>query len=112
MDSASKSAHKQQTCYRLEYQLDLNLLDHSQISDYCAVVRTQTPDPVQYFRDLTFLIFALFSQTLEALGDAEPTVPHLQKYLSWGRLQVQRYHSGKLPHGQLGWERLRHDTCT
>lgn len=110
-DSTSISAHKQQACYRLEVQPDLDLLNHCQTLDYCALARDQTPEPVEYFRDLTFLLFVFLSETLEALGDDEPIVPHLQKYLSWGRLQVQRYHSGELPHGQPGWEQLRHDSC-
>ncbi|MCJ1387139.1 hypothetical protein MMC17_010268 [Xylographa soralifera] len=105
--SASNSVHKHQTCYRLEYQPDLDLLNASRLSNYCAKVRTQTPNPIQYFRDLTFLLFVFLSRALEALDDAKPIVPHLQKYLNWARLQLQRYHDGELPHSQPGWEQLR-----
>lgn len=99
-------------CYHLDLRPDLDLLDRQQVSTYCGLARYQAPEPTQFYKDLTFLLFTFLSRAVEALGNFEPEnlQPHLRKYISWARLQLRKYRDGELPHSMPGWQLLSQDT--
>ena len=107
-----KQTQERQICYHIDLRPDLDLLNHQQVSDYCGQARNHAPEPVQFYQDLTFLLFMFLSKAMDALGDTEPEnlQPHLRKYIGWARLQLEKYHQGILPHSKPGWEILLQDT--
>ena len=110
--SDQQQTHERQTCYHLDLRPDLDLLNHQEVSDYCGQARNHAPEPIQFYRDLTFLLFMFLSKAMDCLGNTEPEnlQPHLRKYIRWARLQLERYHKGILPHSKPGWEVLLQDT--
>lgn len=109
--SSSTSSHGKQVCYHLAFKPDIDLLDKEQLAAYCAQARVLQLEPVQFYQDLTFLLFIFLSRSLEAIRPTETKnlQPHLQKYLDWAKLQLNKYDGGELPHSKPGWELLLHD---
>lgn len=107
-ETSSPSLSKQQVCYHLGLKPDIDLLDREQLLAFCAEARYQSPEPVQFYRDLTFLLFVFLSKSVEALDAVEvKTVqPHLQRYLDWAKLQLEKYHQGTLPYSEPEWHKL------
>lgn len=110
--SDSNQTHERQVCYDIDLRPDLDLLDRQQISDHCGQVRNHAPEPIGFYQNLTFLLFVFLSRSVAGIRDTEPEnlQPHLRKYISWAKLQLEKYHSGTLPHSKPGWQLLLQDT--
>lgn len=102
----------QHLCYHLDWKPDVELSDHQLAKDWFEKARLERPEPAGFYEDLTFLIFMFLSQTLNKLGQEElsETAPHLQKYMSWMRLQLNRYDTQDLPYSLSSWKALLEDT--
>ena len=110
--SDQQRTQERQTCYHLDLRPDLDILNRQEVSNYCGEARNHEPEPIQFYQDLTFLLFMFLSKAMDALGNSEPEnlQPHLRKYIRWARLQLERYYKGILPHSKPGWEVLLQDT--
>ncbi|MCJ1263260.1 hypothetical protein MMC22_003130 [Lobaria immixta] len=97
---------KKQVCYHLELKPDLDVLDREQLTAFCAEARYRPPEPVQFYRDLTFLLFMFLSNSVETLDTIETksVQPHLRKYLDWAKLQLKKYYNGELPYSEPEWQ--------
>lgn len=102
---------RRQICYHLESKPDIDLIDRKQLTAYCKQARDLRPEPVQFYQDLTFLLFMFLSRSIEAIGvtEVKGLQPHLQRYIDWAKLQLDRYHKGELPYSKPGWESLLRD---
>lgn len=102
----------QQLCYHLDWKPDVELSDHQLAKDWFEKARLERPEPVGFYEDLTFLIFMVLSQTLNNLGQEKLSdiAPHLEKYIGWMRLQLDRYDANVLPCSLSSWKALLEDT--
>ena len=113
-DFALSSSHKlpkKQICYHLEMKPDIDLLDSEQMSAYCAQARYRLAEPVQFYQDLTFLLLAFLSRSVEVIGvtEARDLQPHLRRYIDWAKLQLDKYYNGELPNSKPEWASLLRD---
>lgn len=98
-----------QMCYHLDLRPDINLMDHQQLRNYCAEAQYKEPEPTQFYRDLTFVMFVFLTRATVALEAFKPEQPHLRKYLAWAHLQLEKYRQGCLPHSRPEWVFLIND---
>lgn len=108
---SSQKPQMRQVCYHLEMKPDIDLLDREQLSTYCAEARYRLPEPVQFYQDLTFLLFMFLSRVVAATDKSQAMglQPHMRRYLDWAQLQVDKYHSGELPYSKPQWQSLLQD---
>ena len=109
--TARRQTDSQQLCYHLEWKPDVELLEQRQAKDFFKGTQPKRSEPAAFYEDLTFLIYAFLSQTLQDLDRCMPNslAPHLQKYIHWMRLQVHRCNVGSLPHSHRSWQNLLKD---
>lgn len=111
-DPTSQSkAQEKQSCYVIDLKPDLDLLNHQQILEFCRRAEFKAPEPIQFYKDLTFVLYMFLSKVMVSLGDADlcNLQPHLQKYSSWAKLQLENFNKGTLLHGEPEWKTLVHD---
>ena len=98
-------------CYSIDWKPDVSLLDSEGLQKYCQQNQVGIVDRVQFFEDVSFLMFVFISATLKKLDPtkSESLKPHIQKYVDWMKLQVRRYQQGGLPHSRPEWEHLSQD---
>lgn len=106
-ETASLVHSPRQICYRMSYQPDLDILDPAHLQDLVNVgLETDLP-PVSFYQDLELALFYFASRALadvESLNThAAKMEPCIDKYVSWLRHQIGKYHSGELPHSQSDW---------
>lgn len=99
------------TVHHLHHFPALDLLDVDQLTKYCSQSRPDGPEPLEYFRDVNFVLFKFLSQALDNLGDVNPekVLPHIQRYIDWARLQRSKFEAGELPLSRPEWKNLLHD---
>lgn len=109
--SSSEKPQRRQICYHLEMKPDIDLLDREQLSTYCEAAQCPMPEPVQFYQDLTFLLFIFLSRGVAAVHEAQAKglQPHMQRYVAWAQLQLDKYHRGELPYSKPEWQSLLHD---
>ena len=107
----SVPAQEKRLCYNLDWKPDVDLLDPEQVLEYCQAVSPNLAEPIEFYQDLRFLLFSYISESLMAVRDNQPTTlaPHLQKYVRWMRVQVDRYETGDLPCSQSNWKTMLRD---
>ncbi|KAL8724488.1 MAG: hypothetical protein Q9166_007922 [cf. Caloplaca sp. 2 TL-2023] len=100
-----------QLCNELILKPDIELLSSKQTATYCKPSDEDTVEPVQFYQDLSFLIFAFISKTLDELPAQQPNdaPDHLKKYVAWMRMQRGKYHVGELAHSEAQWQILAKD---
>ena len=93
---------------------DLDLMDNGQIATLCKFESTKQ-EPVQFFDDLGFLLFAFLFQMLRNSSRAneqhkDPRTPrHIQKYLGWARQQVHKYEKNSYKRTGRTWATMALD---
>lgn len=107
-ESSSRKSSKKQVCYHLDLKPDISLLNHKELSTYCTQARYQLLEPVQFYDDLTFLMLVFLSRSVDTVT-GKSLQPHLQRYLDWAKLQLNRYYNGELPNSKLEWKSLLQD---
>lgn len=100
-----------QLCYCLDLKPDLDQLKRQQLLEYCRLAEYQAPEPVQFYQDLTFVLLMFLSKVMSSFGDTEPhdIKPHLRKYISWARMQLENFNAGTLLSSRTEWKALLHD---
>lgn len=109
--SSSQKPQVRQVCYHLEMKPDIDLLDREQLSTYCGEARFRMLEPVQFYQDLTFLLFMFLSRGVAAIDETQAMglLPHMRRYRDWAQLQLDKYHSGELPYSKPEWQSLLQD---
>ncbi|KAK1144041.1 Type I Iterative Polyketide synthase (PKS) [Aspergillus melleus] len=100
------------TVHHLHHFPALDLLDADQLAEYCAQSRPQDPEPLEYFRDVNFVLFKFLGEALDNLGEvnSEKVLPHIQHYIDWAKLQRSKFEAGELPLSRPEWNDLLRDT--
>ncbi|KAF4635270.1 hypothetical protein G7Y89_g2822 [Cudoniella acicularis] len=96
-------------CYHLDHQPDIDLMGNQELEAYCSPKCYNSPEPVQFYRDLLFLAFVFLAIAIDGLGESPAAQPHLQMYVEWAKVQIQRYKDGTLPNSRPGWLVLMKD---
>jgi NADPH:quinone reductase-like Zn-dependent oxidoreductase/NAD(P)-dependent dehydrogenase (short-subunit alcohol dehydrogenase family)/SAM-dependent methyltransferase len=101
------------SCLHLVHLPDVDLLNSKQLAAYCAAhAKPQGPEPVEYYREVDFVLYKFLHDTLAALDKEyapERVQGYLQKYVAWGRLQREKFANGDLPLSQPQWVQLLSD---
>ena len=109
--SNSTASAERRLCYNLDWKPDIDLLDRVQTLQYCQEKVPDLPEPVQFYQDLKFILFSYISESLVALRNNPPAslAPHIQKYVIWMQMQMDRYDAQDLPCSEPGWKSLLKD---
>lgn len=93
-NSVEEAEPEKHTLWNLGWKPDLDMLDKKQLQTLCASQTSHTDEPILFYDNLTFLLFAfLFRMERKiVLADLPPLPFHLQMYLAWARRQLQTYH--------------------
>lgn len=70
-------------------------------------------EPVQFYRDLSLLLFIIISRTVDqlALEKSQGTKPHIEKYIAWMYKQIEKFHHGETPDSRPKWVSLSKDAA-
>lgn len=68
-------------------------------------------EPVQFYQDLSLLLFIIISRTVDQLALDKPQIikPHIEKYIAWMYRQIEKFHLGNMPDGRPEWVSLSKD---
>ena len=94
-----------QTCSHLERKPAIDLLEPSQIIQYCERFQYSELDPIDFFEDLTLLLLMFVSKALESVATGKPQNldPHYQRYIEWMQKQLETFRKGQLPNSRTQW---------
>ncbi|KAL9045613.1 MAG: hypothetical protein Q9214_001371 [Letrouitia sp. 1 TL-2023] len=95
-----------QICYHVDYKPDPEMLDSSQISEYCGEVRDdQNDEAVDRNRDLAFLVLSFLQRAINTLSQnsADQLSPTLASYVSWAKSQLDKLQRNELPYNTSDW---------
>ena len=85
--------HRKPLCYNIDWKLDLDLMSHDEVSQYCvnSVDRNMAPDTATN-RDLELACAIFLGEAVARVSasELEPSKPYLHKYYRWMEQQVQR----------------------
>ncbi|CAJ2500889.1 Uu.00g037420.m01.CDS01 [Anthostomella pinea] len=103
-----------QISYRMSYQPDLDLMTGHQQTALIDVSLQCDAEPVAFYADLElanlyFVSMALNAQETERTPAANMK-PHIARYVSWLRRQLDKYRTGELRHRQPDWVARIEDT--
>ena len=100
-----------QSCYCLISKPDIDRAETQQLEEYCREARLQIQEPVEFYENLTFLIFVFLSRVIEKIAKISPqnAQPHLLRYIDWARLEVERHSSGLASGTKCDWNLLSQD---
>ncbi|KAF2116796.1 reducing type I polyketide synthase [Lophiotrema nucula] len=109
--TSSPNADADQICYHLDFKPDISLLSPQQLSGYCEQVKIKSPEPVEFFEDLTFLLLFFLTKTISELerSDISSSDPHLLRYFDWANATLERYTNDNLPYTKPEWTELFKD---
>ncbi len=98
-------------CYNIYWKPDINLLDQDQVMNFCQAVDAFQSEPVELCQNLQLLVLVYITKTVQALDETryEDLEVHIQKYVSWMRLQLDRFNDGTLPCRLPQWSSLLQD---
>ena len=90
--NASRDLTQRPSCHSLVLKADVDRAESQQIEDYCKEARLQAPEPVEFYQNLSFLIFVFLSRVTEKIAKTSPRgiQPHLLRYIDWASLEVER----------------------
>ncbi|KAK2813768.1 Type I Iterative PKS [Emmonsiellopsis sp. PD_5] len=79
-------------CFSLERKPDVEVLDRSQLSNYCGSGLTTNDMRIDFFDDINLLIRGFITLALEEIGgeQLQNIPPHFQKYIEWMKCQVSQ----------------------
>ncbi|KAJ5644416.1 hypothetical protein N7507_010427 [Penicillium longicatenatum] len=95
------------TAFRLNRVADLNTMDTAQLIAFCGQAISKPTEPVEFFRDLNFVLYKFLADALTAITANHATshsrLPHVQRYVDWATLQKEKYRAGELPLSRPEW---------
>lgn len=99
------------SCHGLVLKPDVDRAESEQLEEYCKKARLQEREPVEFYENLTFLIFVFLSRVTEKIAKVSPenVQPHLRHYIDWAKMEVGRYSSGLVPGMRPDWKLLSQD---
>ena len=107
--SSSDQLVRKRICYSLEFQPDLHFLSNEEIVGYYSKISLSlAADSKDAVEEIELACFLSISNTLQTITQKilPKSKPHLAKYLTWMRHQLNRYYSGILVHGRPEWKDL------
>ncbi|CAN8097860.1 unnamed protein product [Discula destructiva] len=106
-ESSSIARIPRDLCFGMAYKPDVAFLDQDQLLALTNAKLESAKPPTRFYEDLELVIFYFVVNTLKEcepfLARNEFPKPHIAKYASWLSRQVQKYHSGQLPHSRPDW---------
>lgn len=110
---SQSSPDQKQLCYSLDWKPDTDFLDPMRLRAYCEAGEFSVSEPVQFYQDLSLLLFIFILRTVDQLGfeKLEGTKPHIQKYIAWMYRQIEKFHNGDMPDSRPEWMSLSRDVA-
>ena len=98
--------------FRMDWRPDLELMHPEQILEYCQNNAPSVAQPTDFFRSLDLVLYHFLHKTLDDIADLDVSTlqPHLQKYVSWLRMQAANDDFVQLPGAQSDRRSLVSDT--
>jgi NADPH:quinone reductase-like Zn-dependent oxidoreductase/SAM-dependent methyltransferase len=114
LDGHSQASVPRQLCYNLDWKPDPTLIPNEEIPNICRTDKSDTNEPVEFFDNLGLVLFSFILRVLDEIesDDINNTKPHLQKFITWMKRQVDKFHAGDLPNGNPDWISRSKDTET
>lgn len=109
--SANQDETAPTSCYHIARVPDINKFTPDELARYCAQARPQIDEPLQYFKDVAFVLYKFLDEAIKELGDADVKdgLPHIHRYIQWARLQRSKYEAGQLPLSRPEWSQNLQD---
>ena len=103
--ASEQHAVRRQLCFNMDWKPDPTLLGPRQTLALCETGEQPLAEPSQFFQDLGLLMFYYMSKTLNEIRQTpfESFKPHIQRYVTWMKLQLEKYDRKLLPHSQAEW---------
>ena len=103
--SSQETSAERPLCYAIERKPDISLLHPLQLLAHCNNNELGAMDRNSFYEDLTLLLFTFIARTLDQLTLQKPedTKPHLNRYIAWMQLQIEKFHDGHLLHSRPDW---------
>lgn len=98
--------YPKEICYQLSYQPDLDFLGAKQLETLLEAGQESLDETrISFYEDLELALFYFATSSLQGGANVESLKgkPHIAKYVSWLRRQLDKYRSGDLPHGRPDW---------
>ena len=95
-------------CYSMAWKPDVGLLDFDAVVAYCNIKQfVSETDPIEFY------IIAFISRTLEklALQETQDLKPHLESYVAWMLLQLERFRNGEFATKPTNWVSASEDAA-
>lgn len=110
-ETAAVDLQQRPSCHGLVFKPDVDRAESQQLKKYCEEARLQEPEPVEFYRDLTFLIFVFLSKATEKIMKVRPRdiQPHLLHYIDWAKMEVERFSSRPVSGIKPNWNNLIQD---
>ena len=108
---SSADLSQPRSCHGLIFKPDVDRADNKHLEQYCKEARLNIPEPIEFYQDLTFLIFVFLSRVTDKVAEIYPqdVQPHLLRYIDWAKIEVERYSSGLVPGMRPDWDLLSQD---
>ncbi|TVY80408.1 Highly reducing polyketide synthase azaB [Lachnellula suecica] len=106
IDSTSQALLQRQLCYNLEWKPDSLLIPNEDVPKVCQPAEPGPDEPVEFFDNLGLVLFSFILRVLDEIDsdDQKNAKPHLQKYITWMKHQVELFDAGELPNGSPDWK--------
>ena len=100
-----------QLCYYMDWKPDIEVLANQQVLQYCKTACAAAKDPIEFFEELTFLLFVLIFKTMKEVTSQgiNPSLGYLRNYVSWMQRQLDMFDGGELLHSRPDWTILLRD---
>lgn len=111
---SDSAAHleSRQLCSSVVFKPDIETLSSSDIEAHCKSGLNERAEPIKFYGDLSFLVFAFISRTLGELSlhPPENLSPHLEKYVAWMQLQMEKEYQQGMTYSMSDWQTLARDS--
>lgn len=110
-ENAAVDLPQRPSCHGLVFKPDVDRAESQQLEKYCKEARPQKYEPVEFYQDLTFLIFVFLSRVTENIAKVRPRniQPHLLHYIDWAKMEVERFSSGPISGIKPDWNNFTQD---
>ena len=92
-----------QICFGMVWKPDIDLMSPEQIVSYCRAKNPDVAGPTSFYEDLGSVLYHYIEKTLETVQDDDVIFlkPHIQKYVTWLKMQASKYVSQMRPNSRL-----------
>ncbi|TGO19730.1 hypothetical protein BPAE_0335g00010 [Botrytis paeoniae] len=91
--------------FNFKWLPSLHQPDDAKLWDYCKQAQSTKENRLSLYQDIHFVLYKFLREAVKIVDDSQPEAkPHIQKYFTWMKRQVEEATSRKLPHSLPAWD--------